>query len=139
MKKIIVLLLVLIASSSLSFAGEKIAIIANKGVKANTADLATMKNVYALDVTSLGGTKVKLFDYSSDNPSVQALYGAFGKTQTEYKKIWLKAKLTGSGDPPSTVGNEDEMLSKVASTPGAIGYVPISKVNDNVKVLLEIK
>jgi ABC-type phosphate transport system substrate-binding protein len=55
------------------------------------------------------------------------------------KKLWMKVQLTGEGQPPTGVGSEDEVLSKVASTPGAIGFVSSDKVNGSVKVLLTIK
>jgi ABC-type phosphate transport system substrate-binding protein len=57
----------------------------------------------------------------------------------QIKKVWMKLQLTGEGQAPEGLGSDDEVVSKVASTPGAIGYVDAAKVNDNVKVLLEIK
>ncbi|MBI9071032.1 MAG: hypothetical protein JEY94_05510 [Melioribacteraceae bacterium] len=83
----------------------------------------------------MGSTKVKLFDYSIENSIKISFLGTIGKSSLELKKAWLKAKLTGKGNPPATVGSEDEMINKIASTPGAIGFISSSKVNDQVKVL----
>lgn len=54
------------------------------------------------------------------------------------KKLWMKQQLTGEGIAPEALGSEDEVLNKVASTPGAIGFIDAKKVNDKVKVLLTI-
>lgn len=66
------------------------------------------------------------------------MYSKIGKDASTLKKSWLKAKLTGSGNPPVTVGSEADMLQKVANNSGAIGYVDKSKVDDSVKILLEL-
>ncbi len=47
--------------------------------------------------------------------------------------------LSGDGQAPDALGSEDEVVNKVASTPGAIGYVSADKAGDNVKILLVIK
>ncbi|MCH6560005.1 hypothetical protein IH799_06575 [candidate division KSB1 bacterium] len=54
------------------------------------------------------------------------------------KSIWLKKMLSGEGDPPLSMRSEDELLEKVASTPGAIGYVNQVKVSEEVKILLAV-
>ena len=47
--------------------------------------------------------------------------------------------LSGDSDPPEFLESEDKMFRKVASTPGAIGFVDQSKVNDDVKTLIIIE
>jgi hypothetical protein len=47
--------------------------------------------------------------------------------------------LSGEGDPPEPIDSEEEMLKKVAATPGAIGFVSQSKVSEDVKVLIVIE
>lgn len=38
-------------------------------------------------------------------------------------KIWGKLLFSGLGEPPQVVNSYEEMIEKVRSTPGAIGYV----------------
>lgn len=116
----------------------QVVVIANKSVKTDKINVSALKDLYFLDAQSIGGDKVKLFDISSDNASKTSFYTALGSTSAEVKKVWLKAKLTGSGNPPESVGSEEDMVKKVASTPGAIGYVDKSKVSADVKVLLTL-
>ena len=55
-----------------------------------------------------------------------------------FKRIWIKKKYSSNGREPISVDDELKMLETVASTPGAIGYVRIENLNDDVKVLLTL-
>ena len=136
-KKFLIIVLLVFVCASFSIA--QVSVIANKNLKSDKINLATLKDIYNLDSQSLNGEKVKLFDFASDNSAKNSFYSALGTSAAEIKKVWLKAKLTGSGNPPENVSSDDDMINKVASTNGAIGYVKSSSVNANVKVLMEIK
>ena len=136
-KKLFIITLLIIVCASLSFA--QVSVIANKNLKADKINISTLKDIYQLDSQSLNGEKVKLFDFASDNSAKNSFYSALGTSAAEIKKVWLKAKLTGAGNPPESVSSDDDMINKVASTNGAIGFIKSSSVNGNVKVLMEIK
>lgn len=53
----------------------------------------------------------------------------------QLRYYWDRLVFSGTGQAPSEVSSETEMLRKVAATPGAIGYVQRSTVNDSVHVL----
>ena len=116
----------------------QIAVIANQSVAGNAASISKLKDLYTLATSEQGGKKVKLLDYQTDTPEKTAFYEAIDVAPAAARKLWLKAKLTGSGAPPESVSSEDEMLARVESTPGAIGYVSTAKVKGNVKVLAKI-
>jgi hypothetical protein len=137
MKKILLILGFLFFLNCYSYS--QVAVIANKSVSSSKVSTSALGDLYELDNTDLGGTKVKLFDINGDSPIKDKFYKSLGKSTSDIKKVWMKKKLTGNGNPPSGVSSEDDMLSKVASTPGAIGYISTSKVNSSVKVLLELK
>ncbi len=86
---------------------------------------------------SANGKKLVLFDLKTELN--EKFYIAIGKTSTELKKNWMKKQLSGDGKAPVPLDSEDEMLSKVSSTPEAVGYVTKQKVTDAVKVLFELK
>lgn len=136
-KKLYIATILIIACSALSLA--QVSVVANKSLKTDKINLSTLKDIYNLDSQSLNGEKVKLFDFSSDNAAKNSFYSALGTTSAEIKKVWLKAKLTGAGNPPENVDSDDAMINKVSSTPGAIGFVKSSSVTGNVKVILELK
>lgn len=136
-KKFLILSLLVFVCASFSTA--QVSVIANKSLKSDKINLTTLKDIYNLDSQSLNGEKLKIFDFSSDNATKNSFYSALGTSAAEIKKVWLKAKLTGSGNPPENVNSDDDMINKVASTNGAIGFVKSTSVNSNVKVLLELK
>ena len=78
-----------------------------------------------------------MFDNSTDAKA--AFYSGITKDQLSLKKIWMKKQLTGEAKAPETVGSDEDVVKKVSSTPGAIGYVKSSAVTGDVKVLLELK
>lgn len=119
------------------FAYSKVAVIANKGVKASGVNKAKITDMYSLDLLEVGGTQIKLFDFEGNNTTKTDFFETLGKSPTEMNKVWLKKKLTGNGNPPTKVGDDAEMLKKVASTAGGIGYIDAGKVDGSVQVLAE--
>ena len=117
----------------------QVAVIANKSVADASISSSKVESVYMLkDKAWSDGKGVILFTLKSDNGTVEKFFSSFGKSSSDMKKMWMKAQLTGEGMAPEALGSEDEVVNKVASTPGAIGYVDAKKVNGNVKVLLTI-
>lgn len=53
----------------------------------------------------------------------------------QLRMAWDRQVFSGQGQYPEQVGSTQEMLTRVASTPGAIGYVKASEVNPYVRVL----
>ena len=78
-----------------------------------------------------------VLDNSSDTKS--GFYSGIGKDQLSLKKEWMKKQLTGEAKAPEAVGSDEDVIQKVASTKGAIGFVKSSKVTGDVKVLVELK
>lgn len=128
--------LMLVAGLSTAYA--QVAVIANKNVSAAKADISQLKNLFMLDSKDFGGAKIVIIDFKDNNASKEKLAKALGSTPEDMRKAWLRAKLTGNGTPPKTVGSPEDMVKEVASTPGAIGYVPADKVTGDVKVLYTI-
>ncbi|WP_448550835.1 substrate-binding domain-containing protein [Thalassotalea montiporae] len=57
------------------------------------------------------------------------------KSAAQVKAYWSKRLFTGKGKPLQELGTDADVLSFVASTPNAIGYVDAANVNDTVKVV----
>ena len=117
----------------------QVAVIANKSLSFHTIDLQTLRSLYFLDAKEADGTTVKLFCFKDENGATVQFFTAMGKSFNDTKKIWIRMKLTGNGEPPSAVASDEEMIAKVEATPGAIGFVAADKVSGKVKVLLTVK
>lgn len=89
-------------------------------------------------MNTAGNTNIVLFDLKSGSVKDNFLT-LIGKKSNELKMIWMKATLAGDGKAPEVLENEVSVVQKVASTPGAIGYVNSSSVTPEVKVLFELK
>lgn len=133
-KTIVILLLCIFAHSGYS----QVVLIANKGVEMNVSTVTAVTDIYTLETQkSSNGVALVVFDLKTA-PNEQ-FYTAIGKSATELKKIWMKMQLSGDGKAPAALTSEDEMIAKVASTPGAIGYVSQAKVTDAVKTVYTLK
>ncbi len=117
----------------------QVAVIANKSVADSKITVSKAADIYLLkSKTWSDGKAVVPLTLKTDNEASNKFFDAIGKSSMELKKAWMKLQLTGEGQAPEGLGSENEILNKVASTPGAIGFISASKVNDNVKVLLTI-
>ncbi len=137
MKSLIsVILLVLLGWSD---GTAKVAIIVNKSVKLTTADQKTIVAIYMLRTSRWpNGSRITLFNLKSKSDGKNKFYSFLEKTSFELRKNWMRLHLTGEAKPPVALKSEEEMLDKVAKTPGAIGFISSEKVDDSVRILLTI-
>ncbi|MFO7445545.1 MAG: hypothetical protein R6W90_04225 [Ignavibacteriaceae bacterium] len=134
-----VILFVAIAFSLGIKINAQVAVIANKSVSESSISVDKASDIYTSKDKNWGnGTKIVRFTLKSEDVNSNKFFGAIGKTYADLKKVWMKLQLTGEGQAPEALGADDEIINKVASTPGAIGFVNAGKVSDKVKVLLTI-
>ncbi len=115
---------------------ENVAVIANKSVPVSAVDRGQLLDIYSGDLKNWSnGRPIVVHDLKSSNETKETFYKHLGKTPSRMKSLWLKKLLSGEGEPPESVESEDEMIKRVAQTPGAIGFVSADSVNDTVKTL----
>ena len=135
MKRVTIVIGLTLALSAASLA--QIAVIANPSVEEYTIDRALLVKIYTLSATKwTNDASIVAFDLKQDNPVRAKLLDYINKEPLELRRIWLKAVASGAAKAPEAVTTEEELSEKVASTPGAIGYVSASKVGKGVKVLM---
>ena len=118
----------------------QVAVIANKSVPEDSIKKSELLDFYTCDIKRWSNNApVVVLDLRPKSKMKDAFYKFLGKSSSRMKTIWLKKMLSGESDPPESIKSEEEMLKKVASTPGAIGFVSQSKLNSKVKMLLVIK
>lgn len=138
MKKIIVTIFFLLTGAGSAFA--QVAVIAHKSVPVNKIEKSELLDFYSGDIRKLSdGEPVVVLDLQPKGEVKETFYKFLGKSTSRMKSIWMKKMLSGEGDPPESIDSEEEMLKKVAATPGAIGFVSQSKVSEDVKVLIIIE
>lgn len=82
------------------------------------------------------GTKVQIFVLPDDD----ALHRRFvnivlGLYPYQLRRVWDRQIFTGTGQAPSNVSSVDEMVRKVAATPGALGYVETASPRHGVRIV----
>jgi len=138
MRIALVTLLFLFSWPETSFS--QVAVIAHKSVPVDTIKKSELLDFYTADVKKwINGEKVIVNDLKPKGEVKKIFYKFLGKTPSRMKSIWLRNMLSGEGDPPEALKSEEEMLQKIAATPGAIGFLSHTKVDNNVKTLIVIK
>lgn len=118
----------------------QVAVIANKSVPADQIKKSELLDFYTLDIKAWSnGVPVVLFDLQVKTDVRDNFYDFIGRSSSRMKSIWMKKLLSGDGDPPKPIENEEDLVKKVAETPGAIGYVSSEKATAAVKTLLLIE
>ncbi len=131
------LLLFIVATGSV-FAD--VSVIANKGMGIDSITAKEVKKIWLGKSKSLGGTSVKLSDLPQGNTSRDHFYANVVNKNEKYLKVyWAKIVFAGKGAPPKSFASDADVVSWVASTPGAVGYVDNSVTNDSLKVLAVFK
>ena len=143
MKRFLLLLIVLVLAHHASAFGDKsdsaIVVVANLATPDSALDRDAVLDFYTGDIKVWSdGSRVMLLDLDGHKELRDRFFDYLGKSSSRMRSIWLKNMLSGEGQPPAAMKDEDELIRKVASTPGAIGFVTRDKVSDKVKVLLTI-
>ena len=128
---------IVVAVSNLSAAELKV--IANPSVGASAVSADELKSVFLI-------TKTSLSDGSHVEPVLEkggAIHEAFlkeylGKSDSALQTYYRSLVFTGKASMPKTLGADAEVVSYVAKTKGAIGYVSTGAAATGVKTL-EVK
>lgn len=137
--KSLLFIIAMLIGAPLSASGQ-VAVIANKSVPVDSLKKSDLINFYTGDIKVWSDHQsVIVFDLKNKNDVKKKFYDFLGKSSSRMKSIWLKKMLSGEGDPPEALSTEDEIVKRVASTAGAIGFVDKAKANQNVKTLMIIE
>lgn len=82
------------------------------------------------------GAPIKVFVLPDDHPA----HGALCKERLnlfpyQLRQSWDRLVYSGMAQAPHEVTSEEELINRVAATPGAVGYVRKVKNNDPVRVI----
>ncbi|MCU7490019.1 MAG: hypothetical protein HF312_00015 [Ignavibacteria bacterium] len=118
----------------------QVAVIVNKSVPVGSINKAKLLDIYSISEKKWdNGQKIVVFDLKTEDSAKEKFYRYIGKSNAELKKTWMRVQLTGAGSAPQALYSDDEIVSRVASTPGAIGFVELKNVNGSVRVVAKIE
>lgn len=124
-------------ATSMSWATEPYEIVTHPGVTEKTLSRNSLRAIFGMRLHAWpDGTAIKVFVMPDDT----SLHTAFSKEKLnvfpyQLRTAWDRLVFSGTGQAPETVATAEEMLARVAATPGAIGYLARSRIDGKVNVL----
>jgi hypothetical protein len=112
-------------------------IIAHPSVAFSRLSLVQAKGLFSMRQTRWpDGMRAWVFVLPDANP----VHSAFSKEVLnlypyQLRQTWDRQIFSGTGQAPTEVATEEEMIRRVASTPGAIGYVRKVNPHDPVRII----
>lgn len=116
-------------------------VVVNLNVQEKTLTLSALRAIFSMRLrTWPDGSSIKVFVLSDDSP----LHGKFSKNVLsvfpyQLRRTWNRLVYSGTGQAPIQIESIKEMAEQVASTPGAIGYLPEGKVSRRVRKIQVIQ
>jgi ABC-type phosphate transport system substrate-binding protein len=109
----------------------QVVVIANKSAPVSKISAGSLLQIYLMKNTKWGdGAKIVVY-YSRQQSICQKMCEFIGMDIVDLRKRWMQMQLSGEGKAPEAVDNDQEMIEKVESTMGAIGYVNASAIRGN--------
>jgi len=138
MKRPFILGLLCFICSGQVYAANEVQVISNPLSDTQTLSADMLKRIYTMKLKVWpNGTPVKVFALPSRNEVHQAFVKELLNSNTyQLDRVWNRLAFSGRGSSPIVVGNIEELLEKVQTTPGAIGYLPVGM---RVQKVLSIK
>ena len=121
-------------STGSGLAGE---MIVNHHVEQQTVSRSFARLVFTMRVLRWrDGRKIRVFVLPDRHPAHQE----FSKRTLDLyprqlRRVWDRHLFSGSGAVPTQVETVAEMLERVSTTPGAVGYLPTGSGNDSVRII----
>jgi ABC-type phosphate transport system substrate-binding protein len=110
-------------------------VIANESVVADSLAMENLERVFLGRGMKVDGQRVGVVVLAGGETHQGFLASYLKKNPRQFLSHWRKLCFTGQGTMPSTARTESELVERVASTPGAIGYIDAGTPHDGVKVL----
>lgn len=130
---------ILLTAGFAANANAEVAIIAHKSVPTDSLSQRELFDIYTGEIRQWkNGDPIVAHDMTQEGSIRESFYKFLGSKSSRVKSIWVKNLLMGEGSPPESVKSEAEVVAKVASTPGAIGFVSSEYTGDSVKILAVI-
>lgn len=130
-------LLMLAGFSSVQAAEPPVLLVAHAGVDSRQLTRDTTRAIFAMrQRTWPNGQAVRVFVLPNDHP----VHARFAKEQLavyphQLQLAWDRMVFSGTGQAPNRVTTQVEMRERLASTPGALGYLEREYLDDRVQVI----
>lgn len=134
----LVLAFVALVTPTTGFADEEsVVLVAHPEVSSRTLTRDTARAIFAMrQRTWPDGQAVRVFVLPNDHP----VHSRFAKEHLavyphQLQLSWDRVVFSGTGQAPTHVNSQSEMLELIANTPGGLGYLEREHLDDRVQVI----
>lgn len=114
----------------------KTVVVVAKNTLINSLDKQAVSNIFLARTSRYeNGQKAIPIEIKSNETRADFYRQISGKTPAQLNSYWTTLVFTGKGKPPRAYASQSDVLSRLESQPGAITYLPLSEVTDDMKVL----
>lgn len=140
LSKLLVPLMACVPMTTPAHGGDEIAIIVHKDTEVSSIERTELRPIFQTKKTSLSGEKLMPLNLPDEDDARQQFDAAvLGLGPDRVARYWIDRQIRGGNPPPRSISNEDLVLRIVSAKRGAIGYVPMSAVTPQVKVVAKIR
>lgn len=127
-------LALILGCSGLAVAEDDLVVIGHPSLP--KTDKQTLQRLYTGRTIFIGAQAAMPVNLPAGHPlREQFLQSIIGQNEDQYTGYWLVRRYVGKGTPPHELGTVEEVARFVAETPGAVGYVPSSRLPSGANVL----
>lgn len=121
----VALLLTVSSAASPQNSALEVEVIVSPSLTEITMDRSLLRAVFTMRVRQWpDGSPIRVFVLPDDDPLSDQFYRErLGMYSYVLRRAWDRMVFTGTGFAPTVVRSEGEMIERVRSTPGAIGFV----------------
>lgn len=109
--------------------------VVHPGVAITALDRDLLSDLFLGERTTWEGGQRVVVVLQRRGGSAERLASLLGKTPAQVLATWKRLVFTGNGVMPQLVEDDNEVVSLVARTPGAIGWVEEGKATGQVKAV----
>jgi ABC-type phosphate transport system substrate-binding protein len=135
--KAVLCLMLLLLVTGKTQASEHYKVIVHPDVEQESISANALRAIFSMRMKTWPNNRlVKVYVLPDDHP----LHQMFSKETLnvfpyQLRANWDRLVFSGTGQAPTTVASYEEMLRRIANTPGSIGYLESSFISDDVYVL----
>lgn len=127
MSRLLLCLLLVLSCEIAQAADDAVVVIAYPGMP--KVDLPSLQRLYSGRIVSINQQSAVPVSLPPGHPVRDKFLNAImGQSEEQYTGYWLVRRYVGKGAPPEVLATVDAVIQHVMSTPGMVGYVPLSKV-----------
>lgn len=129
------ILVILFMVTAFSFVATATEVIVNKSVPSAKYSVGDIRAIFIMQKRLWPDNRqIKVYTLPDSNP----LHKEFVKSNLhmlphQIRRIWDRMTYSGTGNAPIQLDSEQEMIDKIANTPGSIGYLSITPNNENIR------